>query len=77
MREYWLDPPELPDPIICPVCRCECSELYFDINDDIVGCDSCISCRDAAEYKAEKDEMMRDLADEMRADAAWESRFDK
>ena len=77
MREFWLDPPEYPDPPECPICRCDADEFYFDANGDIVGCDCCITCRSAAEYQAEQDEMARDYADEMRADAAWESRFDK
>ena len=76
MREYWLDPPEYISPE-CPVCKCECSDLYFDLNGECVGCDSCISCRSAAEYQQEQDELARDYADEMRAEAAWESRFDK
>ena len=77
MREYWLDPPEIPDPPECPICRCECSEYFFDINGDIVGCDGCISSRSTAEYEAEREENLQDLADEARADAAWEMRWDK
>ena len=76
MREYWLDPPEYNYPT-CPVCKGEATEFYFDVNGDICGCDGCISCRSAAEYQEEQDELARDYADEMRAMASWESRFDK
>lgn len=60
MREYWLDPPELLDPPECPVCKCECSDYYFDANGDIVGCDCCIDVRSAAEYQAEQDQLIAD-----------------
>ena len=76
MREYWLDPPEYSNPV-CPVCDSECDELFFDLNHEIVGCDCCITSRDAIEYFEEQDELAKDYADEQRADAAWESRFDR
>lgn len=74
MREYWLDPPELSDPPECPVCKCECSDYYFDVNGEIVGCDCCITSRSAAEVLEEEAELARDYADEQRAEAfreAW------
>ena len=76
MREYWLDPPEHSNPV-CPICKSEAEEFFFDVNGEICGCDDCITSRSAAEYLEEQDELARDYADEMRAEAAWESRFDK
>lgn len=31
----------------CPVCGRECDEIYFDDNDEICGCDECISTKSA------------------------------
>lgn len=66
MREYWLDPPEPLEPIECPICQDECSEFFFDVNGYIVGCDSCITSRDAYEYLAEREELEKDYYDETR-----------
>ena len=76
MREYWLDPPEYKE-VECPVCKCGCEELFFDINNDIVGCDCCISSRSAAEYEQEQEDLARDYADEMRFEAMREARFER
>ena len=48
------------DDPICPVCMETCSEFYFDCNGEIVGCDRCISTRDAWEYKGEQDQLQAD-----------------
>jgi len=64
----YYDPPEVKYPV-CPVCGCEAEEFYFDLFDKICGCDCCISTRDAVEYQAERDEDLRDLAEEERAEA--------
>ena len=60
MREYWLDPPELPDPPECPVCKCQCETYIMDINGDIVGCESCTREQDAYEYQQEQEELEAD-----------------
>ena len=64
----YYDPPEVSYPV-CPICGWEAEEFYFDIADHICGCDRCISRRDAMEYMAERDEDLRDLAEEQRAEA--------
>ena len=69
----YLDPPEFNYPT-CPVCGWEAEEFYFDINDNICGCDQCISKRDAVEYMAEKEEDARELAEEQRAEWMIEER---
>ena len=69
----YLDPPEFNYPT-CPVCGWEAEEFYFDINDNICGCDRCISRRDAMEYMAEKEEDARELAEEQRAEWIIEER---
>lgn len=38
------------DTPVCPVCHQECEEIFFDINDDVCGCDNCIRSRDAWEW---------------------------
>ena len=64
----YYDPPEMKWPI-CPVCGYECETFYFDNDDHICGCENCISIRDSVEYEAERDEDLRDLAEEQRAEA--------
>lgn len=34
---------------ICPVCGSECSTIYKDACNEIVGCDECISTHDAVD----------------------------
>ena len=71
-RETWLDGPPEPKPVYCPVCEDECSEVYFNANGDVVGCDNCISRQDAYEWAAEEDENAREIEAERRADARRE-----
>ena len=49
----------------CPICKCEPYEFYFDVNNEICGCDACISSRSAAEYAAEQAELEYDYHREM------------
>ena len=46
--EPSLDPPEPPEPR-CPVCGQFCGTIYKDINNQIIGCDECVSDHDAFE----------------------------
>lgn len=41
----------VPDEYICPICDEECSFVYLDIDDNIVGCDCCIRVRCADDYE--------------------------
>lgn len=34
---------------ICPECDCECDTLYFDKKGNLLGCENCITARDAWE----------------------------
>lgn len=36
-----------PDEPHCPVCGCECEDVYKDKNNEIVGCNNCITTHDA------------------------------
>ena len=53
LKDYKLDPP---DPAVYPVCPCcgstDYSTVYLDGN-KMVGCDNCISERNAEEYLEE------------------------
>ena len=51
----YYDPPELKYPR-CPICGAEAETFYFDFNDNICGCDICITTQNAIEYKEEQDE---------------------
>ena len=53
------------DDPICPVCKGDCNEFYFDVNGDICGCDRCVHTRDAWEYTAEQNELKADYNREM------------
>ena len=66
VREYWLEPPEYIYPT-CPVCGNECETFYFNNENEICGCDQCVSTRDASEYKQEQYEEEKE---------AWQSRYD-
>ena len=34
---------------VCPVCGEPCDSIYFDRNNDVVGCENCLTVRDAWE----------------------------
>ena len=35
---------------VCPVCGEDCEEIFFDVNNEVCGCDKCIHSRDAYEW---------------------------
>lgn len=49
----------------CPICMRYCSEYFFDANNEICGCENCISRRDAWEYKAEEEQLQADFYREL------------
>ena len=59
MYEDWLNPPEDPEPVTCPICEEKCEEVYIDRAGDVVGCDICMSTKDAYEWAAEEAENAR------------------
>ena len=67
-QETWLNGPPEPDPVYCPVCESECSEVFFNQTGDVVGCDYCISKQDAGEWAAEEAEKAREIEADRRCD---------
>ena len=56
MEDYRIEPPAWDDFIpICPVCGEECDTVYLDIDDEVVGCDQCITFEDAYDYLYEEE----------------------
>ena len=53
------------DDPICPVCKGDCSEFYFDCTGEIVGCNRCVTTRDAWEYQAEENQLQADFYREL------------
>ena len=50
MKDYRLEPPEYPEPPVCPVCG---SSFYRDIYigpEGVVGCDDCVEWLPAEEW---------------------------
>ena len=70
----YLDPPEINYPM-CPICGNECDTLYFDMNDQICGCDCCISSQNAFEYEEDRREAAMEAEAERRVDMFMESRY--
>ena len=57
MEDYRIEPPAWDDFIpICPVCGEECDTVYLDIDDEVIGCDQCITLEDAYEQLAMSNE---------------------
>ena len=53
MRDYRLDAQEAEEFIPrCPVCSRECDTLYLDKDNEVFGCEQCITLCDAYEYLA-------------------------
>lgn len=52
--ERPLEPPPEPPFPRCPVCGDETDTLYKDKYGDIVGCDNCVTTKDAWEWKQEE-----------------------
>ena len=56
MKDYRLEPPEYPEPPVCPVCG---SSFYRDIYlgpEGVVGCDDCIEWMPAEDWWEELEE---------------------
>ena len=54
--DYRLDPEDEDDFImVCPICGEECDTVYLDMDDEVVGCDQCISMADAYDYLYEEE----------------------
>lgn len=51
-REWWLEPPEQQNPV-CPECGEECEVIYFNSCGEVVGCDNCITEKDAYDWADE------------------------
>ena len=50
---------------ICPICKGDCNNYYFDAAGDICGCENCITVVDAGEYEAERAEQEADFYKEL------------
>lgn len=46
-RTGWPEGMEPSEGPVCPVCGRECEDVYLDRLGDIVGCDGCLTRRDA------------------------------
>lgn len=68
IRDAELNGPPEPDPVYCPVCGEDCSEIYFDKCGNVVGCDYCISRQDAGEWAAEEAEKAREIEEDRKCD---------
>lgn len=51
--ERPLEPPTEPPLPCCPICGGKTDTLYEDMYGSIVGCDSCVTTKDAWEWKEE------------------------
>ena len=55
--DYRLEPPKVKEFIpACPICGKECDTVYLDTDEEVVGCDQCISLADAYDYLYEEEE---------------------
>ena len=73
MYEDWLNPPEDPAPVLCPICEEECEEVYINRAGDVVGCDCCMSTQDASEWAYEQQENARAIMEDRKYDE-WRDR---
>lgn len=56
MKDHKLEPPEYPEPPVCPICG---SSFYRDIYigpEGVVGCDDCVEWMPAEEWWEELEE---------------------
>ena len=56
MKDYRLEPPEYPEPPVCPICG---SNFYKEIYlgpEGVVGCDDCVEWMPAEEWWEELEE---------------------
>ena len=56
LKDYRLEPPEYPEPPVCPICGCSFYRDIYRGPDGVVGCDDCVEWLPAAEGRAELDE---------------------
>lgn len=73
MYEDWLNPPEDPAPVLCPICEEECEEVYINRAGDVVGCDCCMCTQDAGEWAYEQQENARAIMEDRKFDE-WRDR---
>lgn len=59
---------------ICPVCGAEAEEFLLS-DGEIVGCNDCITKKDAYEYAIEQEEAMKEAAEEARYEAMREEGY--
>ena len=45
--DHWLTTPPEPACPICPVCGADCETIYFSEDGAVVGCDECLSSKNA------------------------------
>lgn len=45
--------PDIPDPV-CPICGSDNPETMYLVDDQVVGCERCISVQDANDWAAEQ-----------------------
>ena len=64
IRDAELNGPPEPEPVYCPVCGEDCSEIFFDQSGNVVGCDYCVSKKDAGEWAEEQAEIARETEEE-------------
>ena len=62
----YFDPQEPPEYPACPICgETQYDILFFNSEDEIVGCSSCVYTKDADEYWEEQDEIAKDAYEDM------------
>ena len=61
---------------VCPICEEQCEELYYDRAGELVGCNNCITARDAFEVLDEIMENDEDLHGDMEFERRRELRFE-
>lgn len=54
--ERPLEPPDYADNPQCPVCGSETDTIFIDKYGDVVGCEECITRRDAFDWQEENNE---------------------
>ena len=75
MSDYWREPIQKATPV-CPVCGEECEEIFFDKNNEVCGCENCVTSRDAYEWAEEEEANDEALAGDYAFEAAREMRWD-
>jgi len=60
---------------VCPICNLQCSYFHYDITGELVGCNNCVTTRDAFEVLDEAIENEEDLHGDMEFESRRELRF--